>query len=114
MANPTRAAPTSVRASGDGVSACHSGWADPLPASAIVAPAAARTTAAAIAARIESGGRPRGLFERLLGVIARAHERSRGDGLEAQGVGLALQLGELVRVPVARDRKVVLGGAQVL
>src|SRR5215213_1700428 len=101
MANPTRAAPTSVRAIGDGASARHFDWDGPLPASAIAAPAAARSRAAAIALRIGSGGCARGLLERLLGVVARAHERPGGDGLEPQRVGLALQLGELVRVPVA-------------
>src|SRR5215212_12080056 len=114
MANPTRAAPTSVRASGDGASARHFDWGGPLPASAIAAPAAASSTAAAIALRIGSGGRARGLLERLLGVVARAHQRPRRDRLEAQRVGLALELGELVRVPVADDRQVVLRRAEVL
>src|SRR3954453_22278196 len=50
----------------------------------------------------------------LVGVVARAHERAGGDVVEAQVVGGALERGELVGVPVAHDRQVALGGAQVL
>src|SRR5829696_6244542 len=59
-------------------------------------------------------GRGRRLREGLLRVVARADERSGGHRLEAHGVGLALQLGELVRVPVADHRQVVARRAQVL
>src|SRR5262249_49813828 len=55
-----------------------------------------------------------GLRDVLVRVIARAHERTRGDALEAQLVGRALERGELVGMPVADDREVALGRAQVL
>src|SRR5207248_4283186 len=44
----------------------------------------------------------------LVGVVARAHQRSGGHVLEAQLVRSPLELLELVRVPVADDRQVVL------
>src|SRR5437899_2189417 len=50
----------------------------------------------------------------LVGVVGGAHERSRGDVLEAEVVGGALERGELVGMPVAHHREVALGGAQVL
>src|SRR6202043_471023 len=50
----------------------------------------------------------------LVGVVGRTHERARGDVLEAHLVRRALELGELLRVPVTNDRKMLLGGAQVL
>src|SRR5215213_4816772 len=54
------------------------------------------------------------LGEGLLGVVAGAHERAGSDGLEAERVGLALELGELLGMPVAHDRQVVAGRAQIL
>src|SRR5438105_13977387 len=50
----------------------------------------------------------------LVGVVGRAHERAGGDVLESHRVCRALELGELVRVPVAHDGKVLLGRTQVL
>src|SRR3954466_12582756 len=50
----------------------------------------------------------------LVGVVARAHERTGGDVVEAQVVGRGLERLELVGVPVAHDRQVALGRAQVL
>src|SRR4051812_13025441 len=50
----------------------------------------------------------------LVGVVARADERPGGDVLEAEVVGGPLERLELVGVPVAHDRQVALGGAQVL
>ena len=50
----------------------------------------------------------------LIRVVAGAHQRPRGDGLEPDLVGSPLQGGELVRVPVAVDREVLLSRAQVL
>src|SRR5215203_204654 len=52
------------------------------------------------------------LGEGLLGVVAGAHERAGSDGLEAERVGLAL--GELLGMPVAHDRQMVAGRAQIL
>src|SRR3954469_2177535 len=65
----------------------------------------------------EGGERPRArlaLGHVLVGVVARPHERAGGDVLEAERVRGALQGGELVRVPVAHDREVLLGRAEVL
>src|ERR1700761_1151023 len=50
----------------------------------------------------------------LVGVVARPHQRAGGDGLEAEVVGGLLEGRELVGVPVADDRQVVLGRAEVL
>src|SRR5215207_7741633 len=50
----------------------------------------------------------------LVGVVARAHERARGDVVEAELVRSSLERLELVRVPIAHDRQVALGRAQVL
>src|SRR3954463_6379284 len=50
----------------------------------------------------------------LVGVVARAHERTGGHVLQAEAVRGALEGRELVRVPVADDRQVLLGRAQVL
>src|SRR3954470_5639258 len=58
--------------------------------------------------------RRRSLRERLLSVVARPHQRAGRHGLESHRVRLALELGELVRVPVAHYRQVVSGGPQVL
>src|SRR3954454_11335 len=58
--------------------------------------------------------RGRSLRQGLLGVIARPHERSRRHGLESHRVRLALELAELVRVPVPHDRQVVARGTEVL
>src|SRR5438105_14568090 len=55
-----------------------------------------------------------GLREGLLGVVARPHERPRRHRLEPHGVRPALELGELVRMPVAHHGEVVAGGPQVL
>src|SRR5215217_9386309 len=55
-----------------------------------------------------------GARERLLGVVARANQRPRRHGLEALRVRLALELGELLGMPVAHHRKVVARGPQVL
>src|SRR5690349_21746494 len=54
------------------------------------------------------------LLDVLVGVVAGAHQRARGDVLEAELVGRDLERLELVRVPVAHDRQVALGRAQVL
>src|ERR671910_110711 len=62
--------------------------------------------------RAASAGR--GLRQSLLGVVARADQRPRRHGLEPHRVRLALEPGELLRVPVAHDRQVVLGRPQVL
>src|SRR3712207_8761684 len=43
----------------------------------------------------------------LLGVVARAHQRPSRHRVEPHRVGLALEVGELLRVPVADDRQVV-------
>ena len=58
--------------------------------------------------------RPLALGEVLVGVVAGADQGAGGDGLEAEVVGGSLEGGELVGVPVADDREVVLGRAQVL
>ena len=50
----------------------------------------------------------------LVGVIAASHERAGGDVLEPELVRGPLELRELVGVPVADDRQVVLGRPQVL
>src|SRR5436853_4639900 len=50
----------------------------------------------------------------LVGVVAGADQGAGGDGLEAEVVGGLLEGFELVRVPVADYRQVVLGRAQVL
>src|SRR4051812_39253438 len=50
----------------------------------------------------------------LVSVVAGAHERSRGDVLEAQVVCRTLERGELLGRPVAHDREVALGRPQVL
>src|SRR4051812_19696244 len=50
----------------------------------------------------------------LVGVVARAHERAGRDVLEAERIRGALEGGELVRVPVAHDRQVLLRRPQVL
>src|ERR1700742_440349 len=62
-------------------------------------------------ARVRSGCR---LREGLLGVVARPHQRPRGDRVEAHLVRLALELGELVGVPVAHHREMIDRGSQVL
>src|SRR5829696_1830636 len=111
-----RAAATSVRDRGDPARGSHDPDVPaslPDPASATAATTTATISAAAVAMRMRSAGGG-GLLERLLGVVARAHERAGGDRLEAHRVRLALQVGELVRVPVAHDRQVVLRGTQVL
>src|SRR5690349_8388632 len=54
------------------------------------------------------------LLDVLVGVVAGAHQRARGDVLEAELVGRDLERLELVRVPVAHDRQVALGRTQVL
>src|SRR5689334_13696320 len=54
------------------------------------------------------------LFHVFIRVIRRAHERAGRDVLEAEIVGGRLQRLELVRMPVAHDRQVALGRAQVL
>src|SRR5215207_7806393 len=97
-----RAAATSVRDRGDPARGSHDPDVPaslPDPASATAA-TTATISAAAVAMRMRSAGGG-GLLERLLGVVARAHERAGGDRLEAHRVRLALQVGELVRVPVA-------------
>src|SRR5215217_8097776 len=50
----------------------------------------------------------------LVGVVGAAYERPGRDVVEAQRVGGLLERLELVRVPVAHDRQVALGRAQVL
>ena len=55
-----------------------------------------------------------GLGEGLLGVVARAHQRTGRHRLEPHRVGLALELCELVGMPVAHHRQVVARGPQVL
>src|SRR5581483_10636500 len=61
------------------------------------------------------GSSPRALDGHMLvGVVAGAHERSSRHVLEAELVSGLLELLELVRMPVAHDRQVILGGAQVL
>src|SRR6201994_315088 len=54
------------------------------------------------------------LWHVLIGVVGGAHERPGGDVVEAELVGSRLERGELVGMPVAHDRQVALGGAQVL
>src|SRR4051812_13191788 len=73
----------------------------------------ARPSASRISGPRASGDglRPRDV---LVGVVARAHERPGGDVLEAQRVGRLLQRRELVGMPVAHDRQMAFGGAQVL
>src|SRR3954451_1122717 len=66
---------------------------------------------AATTDRLLTGG---GLLEGLLGVVARADQRAGRHRLEAHRVGLALELGELVGVPVADHRQVIDRGPQVL
>src|SRR4051812_26860720 len=68
----------------------------------------------ATCARPRPSGDGAGLRDVLVGVIAGAHERAGRHVLEAELVGRALERGELVRVPVAHDRQVALGRAQVL
>src|SRR4051794_12999214 len=50
----------------------------------------------------------------LVGVVGAAHERAGRDVVEAERVRVALERGELVGMPVADDREVALGRAQVL
>src|SRR5690242_16591760 len=54
------------------------------------------------------------LLDVLVGVVAGADQRAGRDVLEAELVGRGLERLELVRVPVAHDRQVALGRAQVL
>src|ERR1700754_3621296 len=54
------------------------------------------------------------LLDVLVGVVAGAHQRARGNVLEAEIVGSGLERGELLRMPVADDRQVALGRTQVL
>jgi hypothetical protein len=49
----------------------------------------------------------------LIGVVAGADQGPGGHRLEAELIGGLLQCLELLRVPVAGDRQVVLGRAQV-
>src|SRR3954453_12186346 len=79
------------------------------------------TGGAEVARRAPRSGRRRewsdaglALRDVLVGVVARPHERPGGDVLEPEPVGRALERGELVGVPVAHDRKVLLRGPQVL
>src|SRR5215216_6966226 len=62
------------------------------------------------AARSYGGGTGGG----LLGVIARANQWAGGDRVEAHRVRLALELRELVRMPVPHHRQMVPRGAEVL
>ncbi len=50
----------------------------------------------------------------LVGVVAGANQRTGRDVVEAERVGVAFERHELVGVPVADDRQVTLGRAQVL
>src|ERR1700733_8149764 len=50
----------------------------------------------------------------LVGVVAGADERPRFDVLEAERLAVCLELGELVRMPVADERVVLERWAQVL
>ena len=54
------------------------------------------------------------LLDVLVRVVARAHERAGRDVLEAEPYGGLLERRELLGLPVADDRQVALGGAQVL
>src|SRR6201995_3916001 len=54
------------------------------------------------------------LWHVLVGVVGGAHEWPGGNVVEAELVGSRFERGELVGVPVAHDRQVALGGAQVL
>ena len=54
------------------------------------------------------------VLDRLVGVVAGAHERPGRDVGEAQRVGRLLERLELVGMPVAHDGQVALAGAQVL
>src|SRR5690348_13156894 len=54
------------------------------------------------------------LLHVLVRVIGRAHQRTGGDVLEAEVMSGRLQRRELLRLPVAHDRQMALGGPQVL
>src|SRR3954468_11744834 len=68
-------------------------------------------TSAGLCQRPDAG---RVLGDVLVGVVGAAHERPRGDVVEAERVGGVFERLELVRMPVADHRQVALGGAQVL
>src|SRR5919108_2320775 len=121
MNRAIRAAAPSVRANGAGERAVQRSVRielDPSAGSTTAAttPAAATgATAAATAmrrppinaARSYRGGAGGGLLERLLGVIARANQRTGGDRVEPHPVGVALELRELVGMPVPHHRQMV-------
>src|SRR5207244_13099413 len=54
------------------------------------------------------------LARAFVGVVGAANERACGDRLEAELAGGALELAELVRVPIAHDRQVTLRRPPVL
>src|SRR6478609_8340774 len=62
-------------------------------------------TSAGAGQRADAG---RVLGDVLVGVVRAAHERPRGDVVEAHGVRRVLERLELVRVPVADNRQVAL------
>src|SRR6266511_3410125 len=86
--------------------------------SAIVTIGSRRVGMSSLSGINSSAGNPlargRRLCQRLLGVVTRAHQRTRRHRLEAHRVRLALELRELVGVPVAHDRKMVARRPQVL
>src|SRR5262245_60969118 len=68
-------------------------------------------TSAGLRQRADPG---RVLGDVLVGVVGAAHERPRGDVVEAERVRGLFQRLEFLRMPVADHRQVALGGTQVL
>src|SRR5205823_6775778 len=84
------------------------------PTNAAVATWARPSASGSVPGEGEGPGTGPFLRDVLVGVVARAHEGPRRDVVEPEPVGGMLERLELVRVPVADDRKVALARAQVL